>query len=1593
MKRFNYYMVFILLICVSLYAKKPAKSFIIARPVDAGAINETSKDIWTISLLDELVRFRLEPLKEIKVVPLPILKNSIPEISNPTVSLNSEIYFNAAKNFKTSFILTQKFELTNNKMIDYYLECISSDGDQLITSYELSFTLENMAVSIDSCLLSFLKQMDITLSPQTVNFFRIPLLSKDTKLIRQLGELISQENSSKTPDYSHYAREYEKLIEKDPFLLLANYAAGLSFFYSKDYNKSAKYLKELLDLTPLHTSLYLVLARSYRLAKRYNEAFDVSTQCEKMHLRSVPYLLEKAFALEGLNQTNMALSVHKRILSLNPKQPQSLQFLAKYKNDIAQYKKALVYAEKLVSVSPQNGYGYFEHGRCLFATGEYDQALKSLEKANSLNPNDRTILEWLGDLYMRKQVYSKASDAYQKSYNNSNKDLKLLLKTAKAFEFDSKVTDALKLLKENQKSFSDNPQIQKAIGLLELVNGDLEAAYTILESYLKSNPYDGDALWNMGSIYSRNSQPDQAIEMYSRALPLLENKIQCKLAIAEQHLKCKDYKNAKKFLEEIISEKPIINAHKFMGDAFTLAGDLRKALSHYDQERKLHGESIPLQEKIARISFELEDLFFPAKKEYENILKMSSDHTEAHYYLAIINLKEGNLKTAETHLKKASSLGKGDDKIYFNLGLFYSRNKLDSKAVQYYEKCIKYNDNHIPALKNLGELYSGIGSDSAAAETYIKLFTADNSHSSKLAQAGHIFRKLKLDDKAVETYDLFLKKGFSDFSVNAAYSSIKYENKEYNTVIKLLQGIKGKWVENEHVLLMFSDANCQTGHYKSALPWLKNLLSLNPENTKALKLSAVASEKTQDTLTAISMYERYLNLSQAKDRSEDAFHLGLLYEKSKMFKKAVSRYESNIKQYSEDIRNYEQLGSLYAQLEDWKSAERILRAGIKHSNAKPKLTKLLAFTLAKQNKLSESATFYTKYLELVKNDADAWKSLGKIYFSQRKHSAALKPLSKAVELLPKDFDCLYMSGASLVETSEFSKAVAPLGRARSIKSKNSTVIELLARCYRNLRETSTLTTLLKEWISIDPKRYDIKMELGALYLDEKDISEAIQMLTEAVRFIPSEAKPYLLLAKAYEIQGNDSLQYEHLLKALRFSPDNWEINYNLARYYRVKEIVEKAEQHLKIAMQQNPGNANIHFEYGYYLLNRSDYSQAAKEFNIALESEPNNPLYLALYAYAICMKGDITRSLEHITVASGKAPTDPRIKFWAGKVYLQANKTETARQLFNDALTINPSYADCYEALGDSYLKETKFKEASKYYFRSWEKGGYNQLRALKLGNSLAYDRKFTEAKDFYEAIVNKDPEFDEAIYKLVYTYCELGDLNKAQKTLELFKNNNRPWMQLAQSKIFETENNSEAALVALSIAKQLDSNNPYLQSAYGRIYLKTGEYESAIIALSTATAMDSLNMDIWVNLGKAFELNGDPSSAFQYYMEVDKRYPEHPDIHALMAKIKSRQKAHIAAIRVLERGIKYHPDNPNLFFLIGREYELADQYESALESYQTALKKGKGRPAEALRYMGNIYYDKLINSKKAKEFYKKYVKASDNPKYITEVKRKLEGI
>lgn len=1588
--------VVLLMISASAEDKKYTKQNLFPlRPIDAGATSEKNRNVWTIAVIDQLTRFRLEPLKEINTISKQKIDSLIPQMTSIDEIISDEINRKTAIKSGATVLLSQKFEISHpDKVCHYYLELITPANKQVVFDMEKDIPLDNLASGIDSCLLIAVKKIIPKTLPETERFFQLSILGHNFKNLKQLGDLYILENSKNDVNDAELAREYEKLIEKDPLLLLANYSCGMAFFRSKQYPKASRYLKQLLDLTPIHSSLFITLAQSYRLAGQYQDALNVTLNCDRMRLRSIPFLLEKAMAYEGLKQRGNALNTYLQILTVNPNQPQALLFMAQQRNNEANYTEGLKYAENLLRAEPSNGLGHFEKGRALCALGKYDEAFVSLKAGVKILPDNPLIHQWLGDLSIRKQSYSDAVNHFKIAATANPDNFDLYLKISQTLQIDNKFNDAYNVLKDIYTKFQNKPLYHKEKGIVEYKLGMLDSAKLSLSNFCKSDSSSGDVYLILGNIYNQKSDYKTAYQHYSKCMALSGRTIECKLAIVDVYLKTKNHSAARKLLEEVLAERAEKTANRMMGDAYLQAGDMRNALSYYKKERELHGDDPYVQEKIANLYF-YQGFYAPAKTEFLNLVKQAPNHHDAYYYLAILDLREGLISSSEQYLQKAKKLGDGNAQIHYYLAINFENNKMLDNAIFSYNKCLSFEPNNQNALLNLSDAYIKAGKDSSAAEVFIRLFNLDNAkYSANLANAGHIFSKLDLKDKAISAYSLFLSKSYSDFSVNVGFATIMYEKKDYQKVTSLLQSIHGTWLKDEKVLTMLADSYFKIEQYSNALPYFSGLLSINPDNIFAVRHSAISMEKTGDLVNAISMYERYLKLPPEKDRATSAFHLGELYEKNKNNDKAVLQYETNIKEYPEDLRNHTNLGAIFYNSKNYEKAKKVLETAVSYKHATAQLQKMLARTYLAKNEYTGAIKYYNKYMDSVSNDASAWKELGICHFSINDYSSAIPAFSKAKELSStEDFDVAYMLGFSYLQTNNFSKAISPLGRARILNDKDTRVYDALAQCYRNLKETSTLTSILTDWVAVDPKRYDIKIELGSLMLDAKKIPEAIEMLKDASRFIPSEPKPYLLLAYAYELLGEDDLRFKQLTTALKFSPNNWETRYQLSRYYLSIKSMKEAEENLLATIHLNPAHGISHFEYGTLLIDRKDYRKASIEFALALENEPDNPHYLVMDAFTSAMNGETKRAMDNSASALVKSPKDTRILYWSGMVYRFCGKQDLAMQTFEDALKLEPSNAMCLEAIGDIYLEAIQYKNAAKNYFKAWEKGGYNEQRAFKLSNTLLYDGKYIEAKDFYETIINRNPAFSEALYKLTTIYCHLEDFKSARKMLPMFKNDGTPWMQLAQGLIFEIEKNLDAASVAYSIARRISPNNPYVHSGFGRIYLKKNLIDSAIIELSAAAAADTLNMQLLINLGDAFKGMGDTSSAFLYYSEVDKRYPEHKNVHTLMAQIKSNEGKHSEAARICERGINYHPDNADLYYLLGMQLQKDDKFDAAIDAFQTALKKGKGQPVDALRCIGNIYYANLVNDKKAKEFFKRFVKAGGKTEDVTEAMKKLEGI
>ncbi|HEX3020008.1 MAG TPA: tetratricopeptide repeat protein, partial [Chitinispirillaceae bacterium] len=949
--------------------------------------------------LNQLTRFRLEPLKEVVTVPGNLIDSIIPQMSSPEVLVSDELCKKTAVRLRATHLLNQKFEISQQeKVLHYYVEITSSKSNQIVFNMEKDIPFDRIGPEIDTCLLTALKAIQPEMYPETERFFGLSMLSPNFKIVKQLGEVYILESDKLKGLDNELAREYEKLIEKDPLLLLANYPCAMAFFRAKQYVKSAKYLKQLLDLTPIQSSLFITLAQSYRLAGQYQDALNVTLSCDRMRLRSIPFLLEKAMAFEGMNQRGSALNTYLQILTVNASQPQALLFLAQQRNNEANYTEGLQYADKLLIIEPSNGKAGFEKGRALSALGKYDEAFAILKNAAQNLPEDPYIQQWLGDLCIRKQLYPEAVDHYKKASKSAPDNFDFYIKTSNALQLSNKNNEALKLLRDISTRFKDKKQIYKEIGLLEYKAGNLDSSLAALSLFCRTDSTLAEVYLILGHIFNKKSDLKAAMQNYSKSMKLSGPTIECKLSIADVHLKTKNPSAARKLLEEVLAERAEKNANRLMGEAYLQTGDMRNALSYYKKERELHGDDPVVQEKIASLYF-FQGFYAPAKTEYQYLAKLVPQHPEAYYYLAIFDLRESLVSSAEQYLKKAEKLGNGNALIHYNLGINFENNKMLDNAISSYNKCLSFEPANQNALLNLADVYIKAEKDSAAAETFIKLFNIDNNkYSANLANAGHIFFKLSIFDKAVSTYSLFLDKKYSDFSVNVGYATIMYSRNDYNKVISLLKSINGTWLKDDKVLTMLADSYFKTGQYVLSLPHLSSLLSLNDSNQYAVKHSAISLEKAKDTLKSISMYERYLTLPPEKDRSDIAFHLGELYEAKKMDDKAISQYDNNIKTYPEDLRNHTQIGALYYKKKNFVKAQMILETAVAFPTATPRLKKMMAQTYAAQNNYPNAIVYYDKYLAAVSNDASGWKELGICHFFLNDYPKAIPAFSKAREL-------------------------------------------------------------------------------------------------------------------------------------------------------------------------------------------------------------------------------------------------------------------------------------------------------------------------------------------------------------------------------------------------------------------------------------------------------------------------------------------------------------------------------------------------------------------------------------------------------------------
>ncbi len=1305
------------------------------------------------------------------------------------------------------------------------------------------------------------------------------------------------------------ATTYEQYLVKKPNEDSAWYALGTIYTSQKQYQKAVVPLEKAVKLKPRKSEYLFSLAQVYEKTKNTSKAISTYNTALKYDTRNETILLALAGLYKKTKREKDMANIYKKLFDLNPK-------------------KNSAYLSKA-------GHLYYKQGMTEEAQAVYSRYLSKGHTDPKINVN-------LAKLEFKNKRYAKTVDLLKNLPSAQKSDKEVLNMQVVSYYNLKKYTLAVPYLKLYLPKVPKNRDITEIAAISYEKTGNLKSAAAMYKKFLTfpKTEKSQDYAFHLGQLYEQQKALSLAIAQYESNTTVYPNDFRNFEKLIELYKKAKNYAKAVVVLKKVTA----------------------KSASSVRFDRELI-DIYKLQKKKTL-----------AAAAYEKYVKKAPNDDSAWFDMGSIYLSLNNYKKAVVALEKAARLQPRSSNYSLTLASAYEKSGQKNKALFQYQDGLRNDPTNEKALKKLISLYTASKMNNDAADAHFKLYElAPTKYKVNLSKAAHLYHKLGKKSQAKMAYEKLIASGYKDSKASYNLATMEYEAKNYQKAITLLKALPKEYAGKTDVIKMLAFSYNNTNQAKFALPYLKQLTARTPNDIVVVEMTAKAYEQSGNLKSAASMYKKYLTFKSAPKRKEYSFTLASLYEKTKQFNSAIVQYEANIKSYPQELKNYENLITLYTNAKRFDNAIKVLSKAVKLPGASSAMDKSLAEIYLKQGKKKAASSAYANYLKKAPNDYDAWFTLGTIYYGFGMLKEAIPALDKATKGKPSDSDLFFKLGNAYYKTEQFKLAVSPLKKAYELNKTDTKILGLLTQCYMATGNTQSLIAILEKRALKEPNNYEILFQLGNMYLAANKTSQAIKTLEKASKAKPADINTHMTLISLYE--NNKEKQIEHINTALRYSANNADLHYEKAMHLLSSGLDSKVKASLKKAIQLNPEHALAHFEYGKLLKSDKNYKAAYHHFNQASRIEESNADYLLELTETAFLAGKKELAMKSVNKALRIDPNNAKMLAMQGNLYLMNDQPKKAETTLLKALKIDNSCASCNEHLGTIYFNRTDYPKAITYLKKAVTKDPTNDAALIKLGNALIIRKQKKQALNYFNKAYAANGKNDEAFYRVCATNIELGNIKAAEALIR--KNSVKiksGWNHLANGRVLEASNNMQLAASSYKLAIKSMPNNSDAHMGMGRVQLEQKKYNKAITSFSRAMVEQPDNVAIWIGMGKGYFMQNNFDAAIELLSDVIKKQPDNAEAHNLMGLAFRKMGKHSAAINSLEKSLKYEPKNPDAHFVLALEYEDNLNFQSAIKSFLNTIKYDGTKAVHVYPRIGDTYYYKLKDSKKAKKYYQKYL-------------------
>jgi tetratricopeptide (TPR) repeat protein len=314
-----------------------------------------------------------------------------------------------------------------------------------------------------------------------------------------------------------------------------------------------------------------------------------------------------------------------------------LEEIIEFYLDLEQLNKASSAIEYGTSIYPYEVFYQIKRAEVAIARKDIKNAIKILEAARSIEPNNAEIAKALGDSYSITLQHKKAIDCYVFALNQGFDKEEMLLRLARIHFLVNNSKKAMNYLNAIPRDF-----VYDEFSLQELVKlffdfSELDRAIEFLTKVINEDPYNYAAWYFKGLTLQKSEQYEKATTAFEYCIAIDENNTMGHLGKGNSLMELKDYNAA------IESFKLSLDNDESDAEVLCNIAECFEQLENYSS----------------------------AKYYYLRAIKTDKHLSDAFFGLAMIYKKQNKLKDAEKNLQKAIDLDSFESIYHIELAEVY----------------------------------------------------------------------------------------------------------------------------------------------------------------------------------------------------------------------------------------------------------------------------------------------------------------------------------------------------------------------------------------------------------------------------------------------------------------------------------------------------------------------------------------------------------------------------------------------------------------------------------------------------------------------------------------------------------------------------------------------------------------------------------------------------------------------------------------------------------------------------------------------------------------------------------------------------------